>query len=122
MTISITDKSIAELGAYQEAGALVFGVNLVQGEPFDSLIFQIEIKDSSQREDEWGMYVEINGRGSYGRVSAFNFDVSANLLQVLLADAKQDGQTRLLIDVSRLNADEQEILTTMAEEFKQYPA
>jgi hypothetical protein len=67
----ITASDIAESGAYEENGVLVFGVRLQPGRPVRQLIFQID-RDGAELEP-WGVFVEIDGHGAYG-AARFAFD------------------------------------------------
>src|SRR5262252_4334040 len=92
--ISIGKEDIHEFGIYKEDDVLVLGVRLVPQAQYESLIFQIETKHD-ERFEMWGMYSEINDRGSYGLVKNFSFDPQRSLLMIDL-EAKTTGNVQRL--------------------------
>jgi hypothetical protein len=96
--ISIGKENIREFGIYKEDDVLVLGFRLVPQAQYESLIFQIETK-RDQRFEMWGMYSEINGKGSYGLVKNFSFDLQRSLLTINLEDKTTGNVQRLSFEL-----------------------
>jgi hypothetical protein len=97
--ISIGKENIREFGIYREDDVLVLGFRVVAQAQYESLIFQIETKHD-QRFEMWGMYSEINGKGSYGLVKNFSFDPQRSLLTINLEDKTTGNVRRLSFELS----------------------
>src|SRR5215467_2785216 len=97
--ISIGKEDIREFGIYKEDDVLVLGFRLVPQAQYESLIFQIETK-RDQRFEMWGMYSEINGKGSYDLVKSFSFDPQRSLLTINLEDKTTGNVQQLSFELS----------------------
>jgi hypothetical protein len=97
--MSIGKENIREFGIYKEDDVLVLGFRLVPQAQYESLILQTETK-RDQRFEKWGMYSEINGKGSYGLVKNFSFDLLRSLLTINLEDKTTGNVQRLSFELS----------------------
>jgi hypothetical protein len=118
----IRKAEINEFGIYEDGGAIVLGFRLAATASFETLIFQIDIEGSDQRQDQLGMYTEFDGNGIYGAVRQFNFEPQIDLLDVVLDPKKSQGHNNISIELPRTATFEsRELLAKMAEVFRDYP-
>ena len=118
--ISIGKENIREFGIYKEDDVLVLGFRLVPQAQYESLIFQIETR-RDQRFERWGMYSEINGKGSYGLVKNFSFDPQRSLLTINLAEEITANVKRLSFELSSsINDSDSRLIKEMEHTFQTY--
>ncbi len=119
---SIAESSIADVGIYEENGAIVFGVSAKQEWPFHALILQIDTDESDQRRDAWGMYAEVDGEGAYDAVEGFDFDQRTAVLRIVLRAPSLATARPLLVHLAAVFGPEDRfLLARMVQTFKAYP-
>jgi hypothetical protein len=118
--ISIRKEDIREFGIYKESDVLVLGIRLMPQAQYESLIFQIETKHD-QRFEMWGMYSEINDKGSYGLVKDFSFDAQRSLLTINLEDKTTGNVQQLSFELSHfINDCDSRLIKEMEHIFQTY--
>jgi hypothetical protein len=118
----IPSAAVEDWNVYEEFGVLVFGVRLARSSPVArSLIFQIDMEGSEQREDAWGMHSEIDNEGGYN-VSRFTFDRLETRLDIEFDRATSSLPRALAIYLPPSDQSQFDLLRKMSETFRIYPS
>jgi hypothetical protein len=118
--LDIKNSSIEEFGVYDEDGAIVFGILVVEM-PARSIIIQID-SELSKVTDAWGMHVEIDKRAFYGGTKTFRYLEDAGIVELGLDAAKSGGIESISIQLpSGLTGDDRQLIRKMARNYADYP-
>lgn len=117
----IPSAAVEEWRAYEEFGVLVLGIRLAGSAPVaHSLIFQIDLEGSAQREDAWGMHSEIDDQSGYN-ISRFTFDQPEARLDIEFDGTTSSLPRALAIYLPPSDQAQIDLLRKMSETFRTYP-
>jgi hypothetical protein len=98
MNVMVTGSQLKEFGIYEEGGVITLGFRFVHDLEIKSLIVQMEESTSELRADGYGIYSEINDKGSYDAVKAVTYSEGAtHLVTVTLDPVKNSGVQSLSV-------------------------